>query len=82
MNLFALPTGSTSTTVHHNAWAVPGAAAGNLTATPASQSVTTGAAAAVTLTWNGLTSGTRYLGVIAFGDGTTTVARTIVTVAG
>jgi hypothetical protein len=60
-----------------HAFVVPGAAAGNLTATPASQAVTTGVPATVTLNWSGLTAGSRYLGVVTYGDGVSTLGRTI-----
>jgi hypothetical protein len=60
-----------------HAFVVPGAASGNLTATPASQAVTTGVPATITLNWSGLTAGSRYLGVVTYGDGTSTLGRTI-----
>jgi subtilisin family serine protease len=72
-----VPEGATAA-VHLNSFVV-GAAAGNLTATPASQSVTTGQAAGVALNWSGLTPG-RYLGAVVFGDGTSTVGQTLVSV--
>ena len=62
-------------------WALDGAAKGNLTASPASQAVTTGEPATVTAAWNGLTAGTRYLGRVLFGDGTSAAAATVVSVA-
>jgi hypothetical protein len=74
---FALPAGQTQATVKHYDW-VLGAATGNLNATPASQPVTTGVETTVTVGWNGLTAGTRYLGLVAFGDGTSEIARTVV----
>jgi subtilisin family serine protease len=74
---FALPAGETKATVKHYDW-VLGAAAGNLTATPASQPVTTGVETSVTVGWNGLTAGTRYLGLVVLGDGTGEIARTVV----
>jgi hypothetical protein len=57
--------------VHVHAFAVPGAGAASLGATPASQSVRIGATATVTASWSGLTAGRFYLGVVEFGDGTT-----------
>ncbi|GAA2216626.1 hypothetical protein GCM10010429_44240 [Micromonospora olivasterospora] len=74
---FALPAGRTQATVKHHDW-VLGPASGNLTATPASQSATTGVDATVTLGWTGLTAGARYLGLVALGDGTGEIARTVV----
>jgi len=61
-------------------WTLDGTAKGNLTATPASQSVTTGTAASVTAGWSGLTAGSRYLGRISYGDGTSTAGGTLVRV--
>ncbi|WP_020576974.1 S8 family serine peptidase [Actinopolymorpha alba] len=75
---YALPTGQTKGTVKHYDWVV-GPATGNLTATPASQQATTGGDATVTLAWNSLTAGGRYLGVLSLGDGTNEIGRTIVT---
>ncbi len=63
--------------VKFHGFVVPATAAGNLTATPASQSVTTGVTAPVTGSWTGLTAGLRYLGVVTYGDGTATLGRTI-----
>ena len=51
-----------------------------LTATPASQSVTTAVPATVTIGWSGLVAGTRYLGVVDYGDGSNTMDSTIVAV--
>ena len=53
---------------------------GNLTVTPASQSVTAGTPASVTAAWSGLTAGSRYLGRISYGDGTDTAGGTLVRV--
>jgi hypothetical protein len=67
-------------TVQPHSWVLSPTAAGNLTVAPASQSVTTAGQASVTATWSGLTAGTRYLGMVGFGDGTSEVGRTLVTV--
>jgi subtilisin family serine protease len=77
---FALPSGVTQLAVKHHSWVVTSGAAGNLTATPASQPVTLGENATVTAAWSGLTAGTRYLGVIAYGDGSAEIGRSIVSV--
>jgi Fibronectin type-III domain len=61
-------------------WILDGTAKANLTATPASQPVTAGAAATVTAAWSGLTAGSRYLGRISYGDGTSTAGSTLVRV--
>ncbi len=80
--LFAQPGGGTgSYDVHEHTFVVP-PVAGSLSATPASQSVTTAVPATVTASWSGLISGERYLGVIDFGNGTTTIGSTIVNVTG
>ncbi|MEV4618110.1 S8 family peptidase [Asanoa sp. NPDC049573] len=63
-------------------WVVPAGNAGNLTVTPATQAVTVGAAATVTAAWSGLTAGQRYLGVVEYSDGTTTLGTTNLFVAG
>jgi hypothetical protein len=68
--------------VKGHAFVVPGTAAGNLTATPATQSVTTGSPATVTIGWSGLTAGVRYLGVVSYTDGTNTLGQTIVSITG
>ncbi|WP_250004998.1 S8 family peptidase [Actinoplanes sp. M2I2] len=74
---FALPPGTTELDVIHHSWVVGDAAAGNLTATPASQAVTRGEPATVTASWTGLTAGSRYLGLVAYGDGTARIGQTI-----
>jgi subtilisin family serine protease len=80
--LFAQPGGATGpATVTHHSFVVPNAAS-SLTATPASQAVTTAVPAIVNVGWGGLTAGTRYLGVVDFGDGSSTIGSTIVGVTG
>jgi hypothetical protein len=79
--IFALAAGQTGADIKHNHWVV-GGPTGNLAVSPASQAVTLGTAASVNVGWSGLTAGTRYLGVIAFGDGTNSVGRTIVSITG
>ena len=76
-NAFAVP-GATIDAMP-NVFLVPDSASGNLTATPASQSVTLGNSATVTLNWSGLAAG-RYLGVVNFGDGTNGIGSTLVSV--
>jgi hypothetical protein len=71
---------STPLTVNLNAFVVPAAAAGNLTATPASQSVTLGGNATVNLSWSGLSAATRYAGLLTFSDGTSTIGQTVVNI--
>jgi hypothetical protein len=77
IDLFA---GPASADVKLVSYALGGAAAGNLTALPASQSVTIGKPAAVTLAWSGLDAAKRYLGTVGYGDGTATIGRTVVTI--
>jgi len=78
--LFGAATAQTSVTVPTYLWALNGTAAGNLTATPASQAVTAGTPVTVTAAWTGLTAGQRYLGRISYGDGTATAGGTFVRV--
>ncbi len=78
--LFAAPGGSA--TVKHHAFVVADTSVGNLTVSPASQAATTGGKATFTLQWTGLTTGSRYLGLVSYSDGTTTHGRTIISIAG
>jgi hypothetical protein len=82
MVVFALPAGQTGANIKHNSWVVSSGSAGNFTATPASQAVTLGGSATVSAGWSGLTAGIRYLGVVSFSDGTSSVGQTIVLVTG
>jgi subtilisin family serine protease len=79
---FALPPGATSVDIQHNHWIVGDAAAGNLTATPASQAVSLGGTANVTFGWSGLTAGVRYLGLVTYGNGTSDIGQTVVAITG
>lgn len=79
VDLFNNPnTGPLAVKLH--SWAVPPSAAGNFTATPASQAVTLGKPATVTAAWTGLTAGTRYLGLVEYSDGTNPLGATVVAV--
>ena len=82
VELFALGTGVTSESVPMVDFELGTTAAGNLTATPASQSVTLAQTVPVTAAWTGLTAGTRYLGRVIFGDGTTDQGSTLVRIDG
>jgi len=77
---FSLAPGLTEQDVRFHAFVVAPGSAGNLTATPASQPATLGGLANVTVGWSGLAAGTRYLGVIEFGDGSVVRGQTIVAV--
>lgn len=66
-------------TVMPNVFLVPTTDSGNLTVTPAAQSVTLGNPANVTLNWSGLASG-RWLGVLNYSDGTNTIGSTTVSI--
>lgn len=61
-------------------WVVDGDA-GNMTATGPT-TATTGGSGTVEVSWSGLTAGTKYLGQIAYQDGTTTHGTTVVRVDG
>jgi subtilisin family serine protease len=79
---FALAPGETGVNAKHNAWVVGSGSAGNFSVTPASQSVTLAGSKNVTISWSGLTAGTRYLGTVAYGNGTSQVGQTIVSITG
>jgi hypothetical protein len=81
VNLYNNPAGATAPlTVTGYDFVVPATAAGNLTATPASQSVTQATTATVTATWSGLTAGKHYLGAVVLGNGTSSIGATLVSV--
>jgi len=81
VNVFNNPAGDTAPlAVKGYDFVVGGSAAGNLTATPASQSVTLAGTATVNLAWSGLTAGQHYLGVVVYGDGTSSIGDTIVSI--
>jgi hypothetical protein len=66
--------------VHLHSFTVPPTSAGNLTATPASQSVKLGKPTKVTAGWSGLTAGTFYMGAILYGEGSNFAGGTLVTI--
>jgi hypothetical protein len=66
--------------VHLHSFAVPPSAAGNMTATPASQKATLGKPTTVTANWSGLTAGTFYMGAVLYGEGSTISGGTLVTI--
>jgi hypothetical protein len=62
-------------------WLVPNTAAGNMTAASSTSSATIGGTANVTVSWTGLTAGTKYLGRISYRDISNEIGATIVNVA-
>jgi hypothetical protein len=76
VDLFA---GAAEQLVSLNRWAVA-AAAGNLTATPASQPATVAGQVTVTASWSGLEADKHYLGHFAYSDGTAVRGGTLVEV--
>ena len=81
VDLFAAPGSPNGTlTVMPNAWVLPPTNAGNFTATPASQSVTSGGQYTVQLDWTGLAANGRWLGRVEYGDGTNVIGSTLVSV--
>jgi subtilisin family serine protease len=74
---FSLAGGRTEQDVNLHSFLVGDTAVGNLTATPASQSVTAGKAVTVTAAWSGLTAGRTYLGVIEYGNGSAALDQTV-----
>jgi hypothetical protein len=77
---FATPDGADEQDAKFNAFVVPPGSAGNFSVTPASQTVSLGAVRNLTVSWNGLTAGQHYLGVVEYSDGAVVRGRTIVTV--
>jgi hypothetical protein len=82
VDLFALGAGTTEQAVSEFDWVLGSASAGNLTVTPASVAATVGKATSLTASWSGLTAGTRYLGRLSYGDGTSTFGGTVVRING
>ena len=76
---FAVPAGQSQQTAKLNTFVV-GNAAANLTVTPASQPVATGAMVTVRVAWSGLTPGKHYLGLVEYGEGATVRGRTVIAV--
>jgi hypothetical protein len=75
---FALAGSLTEQDVHLRSFAVGATNAGNVTVTPASRQATLGQQVTFTLSWNGLTAGTRYLGVVEYSDNSAVRASTVV----
>jgi subtilisin family serine protease len=78
--LFGAAPGQSTVPVPTFSWMLGDAAAGNLTATPATQAVQVGVPATVTAAWSGLTAGQRYFGRVSFGAGTASAGGTFVRV--
>ncbi|WP_409484588.1 S8 family peptidase [Arsenicicoccus dermatophilus] len=74
---FAGPAASLSLKQH--SFVLTDKAEGNLTATPASQAVTSGKPATVKVDWKGLTAGQHYLGAVALGNAGAPVKDVLVT---
>ena len=72
---FTLP-GPQTQDVVLNTFLVPASPLGNFTATPASQAVTAGKPVKVNAAWAGLTPGTRYFGLVEYGNGPTALDQT------
>jgi hypothetical protein len=77
---FALGGGRTQQDVPLHTYAVGPTNAGNFTVTPASRQVTVGANTSFTAGWSGLSTGTQYLGVLEYSDGSATRGLTLVSV--
>jgi hypothetical protein len=75
---FSVPSGTAAYKLY--SWSV-GGPAGNFTV-PAAAAATVGGTVPVTLAWSGLTAGTKYLGAVEYGNGTSTIGRTLVRVDG
>ena len=81
VDLWSLPGGASEAKVQHHHWVVQGDE-GNLTVSPESQDVAMGDPTTVTAEWSGLEKGTRYLGVVGYGDGSEQLAATVLSVTG
>ncbi|WP_336212077.1 S8 family serine peptidase [Nonomuraea sp. LPB2021202275-12-8] len=77
---YATATGVHEQDVRLHAFVVGPAAAGNLTVTPAAVPVTPGRRVELSAAWSGLSTGTRYLGVVEYGDGSAPRGTTLVSV--
>ncbi len=69
-----------SAQVPTHVWALTGADEGNLTVTPDSTSVTIGQEETLVFAWDGLQSGSRYLGAVNYVNGDEQVGRTLVSI--
>jgi len=78
VNMFAQANPAAQQAISEFDWQLGSTASGNLTATPASKATTIGQSFTLTAAWSGLTKGTRYLGTLSYGDGTSTLGRTVV----
>lgn len=81
VDLWSSPDGVTSLTARHYHWVVAGEE-GNVTVEPTTQEVAIGEPASVTATWEGLTEGVRYLGVVRYGDAQSTRTQTVLEITG
>jgi hypothetical protein len=63
-----------------NTFLVPASPVGNLTATPASQPASAGKGVTVTAAWTGLTAGTRYFGLVEYGNSGGTLDQTYLSI--
>jgi subtilisin family serine protease len=62
-----------------SSWLVPPTAAGNMSVT-APATATVGQQGTIDIAWTGLTAATRYLGMVAYGNGSAEIDRTLVAV--
>lgn len=70
--------GADSLAIKQHSFVLGDKAEGNLTATPATQSVTMARPTTVTAAWKGLTAGQHYFGAISLGNGAATVKDVLV----
>jgi hypothetical protein len=61
-------------------WTLGTTAAGNMTVSPSSGSATVGGSTNITISWSGLAAGRRYLGRVSYGDGSSEIGGTIVSI--
>ena len=81
VDLFANPAGASSPlAVTGYEFSVLAHGNGNFTVTPAATPVTSGQSVPLTVAWTGLDPAQHYLGVIDYGDGTSRVGQTVVSI--
>jgi hypothetical protein len=61
-------------------WLLGSSSAGNMTTTSSTSTATVGGTADITVSWSGLTAGTKYLGRVSYRDGVGEIGGTIVTI--
>ena len=61
-------------------WLVPSTTSASTSVSSSTSTATVGGSADVTVSWNGLTAGTKYLGRVSYRDGSGEIGSTIVSI--